>query len=60
MSKSDADDGESNRAALREILSEVDPHSLTRVELLLMANVLGAALTSFGDPPADLGDQQIV
>jgi hypothetical protein len=51
---------EAQRLALRDALSQVDPGALTRNELLMMADVLGKALASFGDPPANLGDELIV
>ena len=54
------DINEAHRSALREALSQVDPGALTRNELLMMADVLGKALASFGDPPANLGDELIV
>jgi hypothetical protein len=54
------DVNEAHRLALRDALSQVDPGALTRHELLLMADVLGKALASFGDPPTNLGDELIV
>ena len=54
------DINEVHRLALRDVLSRVDPGALTRRELLMMADVLGKALASFGDPPANLGDELIV
>lgn len=54
------DINEAHRLALRDALSQVDPGALTRHELLMMADVLGKALASFGDPPANLGDELIV
>lgn len=54
------DVNEAHRSALRDVLSQVDPGALTRRELLMMADVLGKALASFGDPPTNLGDELIV
>ena len=54
------DINEANRLMLRDVLSQVDPAALTRHELLMMADVLGKALASFGDPPTNLGDELIV
>jgi hypothetical protein len=54
------DINEVHRLALRDVLSQLDPSALTRPELLMMADVLGKALASFGDPPTNLGDELIV
>jgi hypothetical protein len=54
------DVNEAHRLALRDALSQVDPGALTRRELLMMADVMGKALSSFGDPPTNLGDELIV
>lgn len=51
---------EAQRAALSDLLSQIDPGALSRHELMLMTDVLGKALASFGDPPSNLGDQLIV